>query len=56
MSGKCITVKNEWGEDSGVITVMGSNEELIDREPSFELTEPFESVSFIFRSGSWHAI
>ncbi len=54
--GKPYTVKNEWGEKSGKITVTGSEGELIDRAEIYELTSPFESATFVSRGGNWYII
>lgn len=54
--GKTFIIKNEWGGSSGKITVTTSGGELIDRAEVFELTEPFESATFVSRGGHWYVV
>lgn len=54
--GKFYIVKNELGATSGKIVVSGASGTMIDRAEVFEMSNPFESATFVSRGGNWYVI
>lgn len=54
--GRTYTVKDEHGQGSGKITIKGTSGELVDNSATYIISVPFQSVTVVFRGGSWHLI
>jgi len=55
-AGRTYSIKDEHGQGSGKITVKGSSGELVDGAASYIISVPFQSITVVFRGGSWHVI
>ena len=54
--GRVYTIKDEYGQGSGKITVQPQAGELIDGKINYVIGVPYQSVSVVFRAGSWRII
>jgi hypothetical protein len=56
IAGRVYTIKDEYGQGSGKITISPQIGELIDGKPTYVIGVPFQAVSVVFRAGSWRII
>lgn len=56
VSGRVYTIKDEYGQGSGKITIAPQTGELIDGKPNYIISVPYQSVSVVFRAGQWRII
>ena len=56
IAGRVYTIKDEYGQGSGKITISPQVGELIDGKPTYVIGVPYQSVSVVFRAGSWRMI
>lgn len=56
VSGRVYTIKDEYGQGSGKITIKPFGTEKIDNANSYIISVPFQSVSCVFRAGTWRVI
>lgn len=56
VSGRVYTIKDEYGQGSGKITIQPQTGELIDGKPNYVISIPYQSVSCVFRAGKWWMI
>ena len=56
IAGRVYTVKDEYGPGSGKITISPQIGEQIDGKSSYTINVPYQSVSVVFRAGSWRII
>ena len=56
IAGRVYTIKDEYGQGSGKITISPQVGELIDGKPTYVIGVPYQSVSVVFRAGSWRII
>jgi hypothetical protein len=54
--GRVYTIKDEYGQGSGKITISPQIGELIDGKPTYIISVPYQAVSVVFRAGSWRII
>lgn len=54
--GRVYTVKDEYGQGSGKITIQPSGAEKIDGKSNYVISVPYQSVSSVFRAGQWRII
>ena len=54
--GRIYTIKDEFGQGSGKITIQPQTGELIDGKASYVISIPYQSVSCVFRAGKWWLI
>ena len=54
--GRVYTIKDEYGQGSGKITVAPQTGELIDGKATYIIGVPYQSVSAVFRAGKWWLI
>jgi hypothetical protein len=54
--GRVYTVKDEYGQGSGKITLLPQSGEQIDGKNNYIISVPNQSVSVVFRAGSWRII
>lgn len=55
-NGRVYTVKDEFGQGSGKITIQPQTGELIDGKTTYVISVPYQSISSVFRSGNWWII
>jgi hypothetical protein len=55
-TGRVYTVKDEYGQGSGKITIQPSGSEKIDNKNNYVISVPYQSVSAVFRAGQWRII
>jgi hypothetical protein len=55
-NGRIFTIKNEYGNNSGTITLQPALGELIDGKPNYVMRSPYQSVNIVFRAGNWWII
>lgn len=53
VNGRVYTIKDEFGQGSGKITIQPQPTELIDKKVNYIISIPNQSVSLVFRAGSW---
>lgn len=53
ISGRVYTIKDEHGQGSGKITIQPQSGEKIDNATNYVISVPYQSVSVVFRAGSW---
>ncbi len=53
VDGRVYTIKDEYGQGSGKITVQPASGELVDGKPNYVISIPNQSVNVVFRAGSW---
>jgi hypothetical protein len=56
VNGRVYIIKDEYGQGSGKITIQPQAGELIDKKPNYVISIPNQSVSLVFRAGSWYII
>jgi hypothetical protein len=56
ITGRVYTIKDEYGQGSGKITVQPFGTEKIDNANSYVISVPHQSVSVVFRGGQWRII
>jgi hypothetical protein len=56
VAGRVYTIKDEYGQGSGKITISPQIGELIDGKATYVIGVPFQAVSVVFRAGSWRII
>jgi hypothetical protein len=56
VTGRVYTIKDEYGQGSGKITVQPSGIEKIDNANNYIISVPNQSVSVVFRGGQWRII
>lgn len=56
INGRVYTIKDEYGQGSGKITILPQVGEKVDNATSYIIGVPHQSVSIIFRAGSWWVI
>jgi hypothetical protein len=56
VTGRVYTIKDEYGQGSGKITIKPSGTEKIDNATSYIISVPNQSVSVVFRGGQWRII
>lgn len=56
VAGRVYTIKDEYGQGSGKITISPQVGELIDGKPTYIISVPYQAVSCVFRAGSWRII
>lgn len=54
--GRVYTIKDEYGQGSGKITVSPVVGELIDGKINYIISVPYQSISTVFRAGQWRII
>jgi hypothetical protein len=53
VNGRVYTIKDEYGQGSGKITIQPNTGELIDGKTNYVIGIPYQSVSLVFRNNSW---
>lgn len=56
IDGRVYTIKDEYGQGSGKITIAPQTGEKIDNAVSYIISVPYQSVSVVFRAGQWRII
>lgn len=56
INGRVYTIKDEFGQGSGKITIQPQSGEKIDNANSYTISVPYQSVSVVFRAGKWWII
>lgn len=56
IEGRVYTIKDEYGQGSGKITIKPHTGELIDNSVNYIISVPYQSVNIVFRAGQWHII
>jgi hypothetical protein len=56
VTGRVYTIKDEYGQGSGKITIQPSGAEKIDNANNYIISVPNQSVSVVFRGGQWRII
>jgi len=56
IDGRVYTIKDEYGQGSGKITIQPQATELIDSKVNYIISVPYQSVSCVFRAGQWRII
>ncbi len=56
VTGRVYTIKDEYGQGSGKITIQPSGLEKIDNANNYIISVPNQSVSIVFRGGQWRII
>jgi hypothetical protein len=54
--GRVYTIKDEYGQGSGKITIQPNGTEQIDNKTNYIISVPNQSVSIVFRGGQWRII
>lgn len=54
--GRVYTIKDEYGQGSGKITIAPQATELVDGKPNYVISVPYQSISVVFRAGQWRII
>ena len=54
--GRVYTIKDEYGQGSGKITIAPQTGEKIDNSTTYIISVPYQSVSTVFRAGQWRII
>jgi hypothetical protein len=55
-NGRVYTIKDEYGQGSGKITIQPQTGELIDGKPNYVISVPNQSVNVVSRAGKWWII
>lgn len=53
VAGRVYTVKDEFGQGSGKITIQPQPGETLDGKPNYVISIPYQSVSMVFRANGW---
>jgi hypothetical protein len=56
VTGRVYTIKDEFGQKSGKITIKPNGTEKIDNANTYIISVPNQSVSVVFRGGQWRII
>jgi hypothetical protein len=56
VDGRVYTIKDEYGQGSGKITIQPKPGTLIDNKNNYVIGVPYQSVNVVFRSGKWWII
>lgn len=56
VNGRVYTIKDEFGQGSGKITIQPPSGVLIDKKTNYIISVPNQSVSVVFRAGGWWLI
>lgn len=56
VEGRVYTVKDEYGNGSGKITIQPAVGEKINKSINYIISVPYQSVSVVFRAGNWWTI
>jgi hypothetical protein len=56
IEGRVYTIKDEYGQGSGKITIQPQLGTLIDNKNNYVIGVPYQSVNVVFRSGKWWII
>lgn len=56
IAGRVYTIKDEYGQGSGKITISPQVGEQIDGKLTYVIGIPYQAVSIVFRAGSWRLI
>lgn len=56
VEGRVYTIKDEYGQGSGKITITPQLGELIDGKATYVIGVPYQSVNAVFRAGKWWII
>jgi hypothetical protein len=56
VNGRVYTIKDEYGQGSGKITIQPQTGEKIDNALNYVISVPYQSVSAVFRAGQWRII
>jgi len=56
ITGRVYTIKDEYGQGSGKITIQPSGTEKVDNSNTYVISVPYQSVSVVFRGGQWRII
>ena len=56
ITGRVYTIKDEYGQGSGKITIQPSGSEQIDNKVNYIISVPNQAVSIVFRGGQWRII
>jgi len=56
IAGRVYTIKDEYGQGSGKITISPQIGQQIDGKPTYVIGVPYQAVSVVFRAGSWRII
>jgi hypothetical protein len=56
ITGRVYTIKDEYGQGSGKITIKPSGLEKIDNANNYIISVPYQAVSVVFRGGQWRII
>ena len=56
VEGRVYTIKDEYGQGSGKITISPQVGELIDGKATYTIGVPYQSVNAVFRAGKWWII
>lgn len=56
VNGRVYTIKDEYGQGSGKITIQPVTGEQIDGKVNYVISVPYQSVSVVFRAGQWRII
>lgn len=54
--GRVYTIKDEYGQGSGKITIQPPVGSLIDKKLNYVISVPHQSVSVVYRAGNWWLI
>lgn len=54
--GRVYTIKDEYGQGSGKITIAPQVTELVDGKPNYVISVPYQAISVVFRAGQWRII
>lgn len=54
--GRVYTIKDEYGQGSGKITIQPTSPEQIDGKNNYIISVPYQSVSAVYRAGQWRII
>lgn len=54
--GRVYTIKDEYGQGSGKITIQPTTPEQIDGKSNYIIGVPYQSVSMVYRAGQWRII
>lgn len=53
VDGRVYTIKDEYGQGSGKITIQPQTGELVDGKPNYVISVPNQSISVVSRAGKW---
>jgi hypothetical protein len=54
--GRVYTIKDEFGQGSGKITITPTGVQKIDNKANYIISTPYQSVSLVSRAGNWWII